>query len=324
MDRLDYDKINNYIDNVLNTNTISPFFINNMEYMTYISKSYKNYITLIHNSLNKFKTKSTNLSNEKIITMSKRILSSISYNYTNSIDNLLKNNLIIFTEDDDNNSSYQYDEKTDTGKLIINKCQNYSDICILIHEFMHYLNHVKNNLSYNNLDLSEFFSIYYELYAMKYLVNRRLSPKNFDIKTRLINTYECADDVINYYPLFLAYFNSKINEDSASKLGNITKHAFDIMCIRLLHHIKLKNEKDYKKTGMYIEDTLSYILGTYLSFYSIYDLELNDIVYIRKNMNRTDIDTSYLLKEVGINLDNEFEKKSISNMNKYLKELKIL
>ena len=330
METIDYGKINEYINNILNSNTISPFFINKLDYMVKISEKYKNYVSLIYESLNKYKIKTTNLPDSKIILCLKNILSNISYNYLNMFNELLENNLIIFIEDNIKNSCYIFDENTKNSKIIINKHNNYSDICILIHEFMHYVNFNKNNFSLNGYDLSEFLSIYYELYSMKYLINKkRLSPKNFDLKTRVINTYECADDIINYYPLFLIYNYSKITDKSYEHSFTdcpfkISKEMFDIMCIRLNHHIDHNKNNDYKKTGKYIEDTLSYILGTYLSFYSIYNLDINDIFYISKNMSRIDVDTEKILSNVGINLNENFENESIDNMNRYLKELKII
>lgn len=330
METIDYDKINEYINNIINSNTISPFFINKLDYMVKISEKYKNYVSLIYESLNKYKIKTTNLPDTKIILCLKNILSNISYNYLNMFNELLENNLIIFIEDNIKNSCYIFDESTKNSKIIINKHNNYSDICILIHEFMHYVNFNKNNFSLNGYNLSEFLSIYYELYSMKYLINKtRLSPKNFDLKTRVMNTYECADDIINYYPLFLIYNYSKITGNSIEHSFNdcpfkISKEMFDIMCTRLNHHIDQNKNNDYKKTGKYIEDTLSYILGTYLSFYSIYNLDINDIFYISKNMSRIDVDTEKILSNVGINLNENFENESIDNMNRYLKELKII
>ena len=54
METIDYDKINEYINNIINSNTISPFFINKLDYMVKISEKYKNYVSLIYESLNKY------------------------------------------------------------------------------------------------------------------------------------------------------------------------------------------------------------------------------------------------------------------------------
>ena len=162
-----------------------------------------------------------NLSNERIIELSKEIIESINPNFVSIFNNFVKNKSIKIRKSFiyDNitkfhpasyNRKFKKLTKTTSEKIILYKNPDYCSVCTLIHEFMHVLNHRKEKV-YTNLDnnknirteFTEFISIYFEFYAREYLMKKYgINNNQIDFSERFITSKSCAIyDLKSYLPI---------------------------------------------------------------------------------------------------------------------------
>lgn len=81
---------------------------------------------------------------------------------------------------------------------------NFNDVITLIHEFMHYINGNVEKEYINRYLLTEFISIYFEIYAQNYLLkNYDISKESIGIYYRLNDCKKCCKDIYYYCILFL-------------------------------------------------------------------------------------------------------------------------
>ena len=268
--------------------------------------------------------KTNNLSFYDILNYSREIIKSINNDYVLEFDNLLNSGKIDFSYDDKYNDSHVYYsgmKDTISVKLInINRKYTYDDISTLIHEFMHYIATLL--YSFDNKVITEFISIYFELYSNEYLCN------NYDI-----NLEELEYDK----RFFSNYMNSLLSKTIDlplliySRFGNLNNNSYkDLKKIindysRNKYLVDVKRAIDsinrFDERILYISPLVEahyYMYATLLSFYARENCNMKDIVDLANNAKNDDLEILDLLKKYNIKLDDSFINKTIESMDNYL------
>ena len=319
-----HDVVNNFIKEIKNNNNISNYYLDNLEMIYRLSVRY----SLLVSKLIKYSNITPNnelLCNSDILILSKEYLNMVSNNYPDMLDKLYNNEQVSFTFEKSKSSSTDFDYFKRKTMINIKREGNYLDVLQMVHEFMHYTNYNTANIyDKTRRDLTEFVSIYHELMTSIFLIKKyNIRPNKINEKNRLINTFECSYDVISSFLPILVGLNNEINDNSNLFLNKeynikINKNTFDDSVFSLLNiKYKLKNNDDFIN---YFNETCSYILCTYLAFYSLYNSSSEDIDYLNDNLNRINITPEKLLSDINIKIDNDFENKALSNIKKYTKK----
>lgn len=323
-DELDFDSINIKIINVLNTGKISKLYLDNMISIFKMSVRYNLFMINSFNNKSIF-SKKIKIDIKELLELSKIYLKSINKEYPFILDELYRNNSIFFDRDVSSKSDFDLLK----NKYIINikRDDNYVDVAKVVHEFMHYTNFDKSNTFDNTRkDLTEYISIYHELKSLAFLFkNRNVLKDKIDFNNRFLSTYECSSDVMTYsYPL-IAFCFDKLDENSNEYISKalkikLTKESFNNSALELS---KLLDKGDSSMIAEYLNDSMNYLLSTYLAFYSYFNHNKSIVNSINHNINRINISSEQLLYEYNIVLDNEFENKALNNMKKYVNKYKI-
>lgn len=236
-----------------------------------------------------------------------------------------------------------YDKIIDDGTLDF----NYNDVIGLIHEFIHLINKKISNSTNNRYLFAEFISIYFEIYAQKYLIqNYNVSKDSIGIYQRLSSIKRNSLNIVTYSIPFFAYLNSgNLNENSYEFTNQFfikeSKERFEKECENILENCE-KTEKNYQKEilyeikfdegkfGKYLVNELGfnshyrYLLGSLLAYYVIDNVDiknmvaLNDFIDTEESAQISPID---LLYKFGIDID-EFLNKSLEIIEKILEDKK--
>lgn len=288
------------------------------------------------------------LSFEEVYILAREIIEKIDKNYLKDFDNLIKSGELDFDFENEYFDSYCIWLAKKQQRLInINRKFNYNDVVTLVHEFIHYTTiGSKNNHSINRYLLSEFLSIYFEVYATNYLITAKNVPKNeIDSKFRFKLIKKHADKLVNTLIPFFVY--QKLGDVNAKDLYllddylNITSEEYESNCINILKDLE-KIEKDYLKKIKYEKDfninelrsrlvryyniNYRYVLGGIIAFYAFANCDIEKIVYLNNHicddvfsnmdlldiMNFLNIDINMFLEDDGL----DFMEKIINDWNK--------
>lgn len=241
-----------------------------------------------------------------------KILYSIEPKYAHKFANQIKNETIYFSFNHEfSESSYTYYPNTKEEFININMNHNYGDVKLLVHEFMHSLNGI-NTESKNVRELTEFISIYFEIYANRYLQDEGVNSKDIDSKTTIQNLYNR-----------LAIMRSFQNVFSACLNDNYLVDIEDLKRTALLFEIVEKQGHDL---NAFIAKNYKYIVCTLLAIYASYKVKpediakLNDEITIQKHDKLNSLE---LLKKHNIKMDDEFKNDIAECMDHYFDEFKI-
>jgi len=113
------------------------------------------------------------LTYQDVYNLAREIIESINSDYLEDFDKLIENGQLDFGYEGEYEDSVFVHEQKDSNiynYINIKREFNYSDVGSLVHEFIHYTNG-KNNNTIKRRILTEFLSIYYENYAIDYLID---------------------------------------------------------------------------------------------------------------------------------------------------------
>lgn len=358
----DYKKLNDYLnDTFVYLSEYDGFFLSdmcailNLNIMLY--EKLKD-IDLNHNF------HENNLTFEDIFNIARNEIEKINPNYLDKFDKLITSGrLEFFNQDED----IIINEKDDYQKLsqlenseedirydsvcsyidddyfvdLVRK-YNYEDVLILIHEFIHSTNASKTMGEYRYI-LTEFFSIYFEMYAQKNLLESGTNSSEFDIFARIKDTGLLSKEMFKYTPIII-YYNlfGNINENSYDDLikyniASSTKEEFESACFNLLNYFDYKNKEynnenkdfDLYEYREYISSMFSssyrYLLGTLFSCYLLENGNKDKVVWLNNHINDDEIknmDFISVLKIIDIDLTSEnINKKLVECAQKYYENL---
>lgn len=328
MEKKQYQELNIYLNSYFKSlEQNNSFFLRNIKQINVMSQIYNEFID--NYDLN-YKSCTTNLSYNDVYLIAREILESIDPKYLKDFDRLIPSGELNFNYDNSEEygmHSYIADKKT---KLIdINRQYNYNEIIVLIHEYMHYTNFIpeeNGSMVKNRYLLSEFISMYFELYATNYLITKKnIDLKEINVFSRFDNTKSSTLKISDYgIPLVAYELFGNIDETTIGLLNNyvvsINNEYFDQLCLLLLDNFKKYGKAD-NNIGGFLMNEFHYFLGTILAYYAITDLSVGDMVHFNDHINDKNIDTITLLRKNGIDLtDDKVFNKSINNMSKTLQK----
>lgn len=340
MTEQDYKDLNYYLNICCNyLRGRDYFFLDNIPRIAYLSQ-------MFINCTNKYELKKIeeeeSLTFDDVFLLAREIIESINPKYLESFDKILANGELDFSYDNfywGSHTSY----KKDIKEINMNRSFNYDDVIVLVHEYIHYQNVKEYKSSIFHYLISEFLSIYYEIYAGEFLVKQKgIAISKIDFDKRLIYEKRNAGYLAECsLPLFSFEKFGTIDENSHNMLkiynfATIEKEDFDNICLEMLKRFKniekkyineIRYEKEFNE--LELEEKLispfsqmyRYILGTLLAYYAIENCDINKITYLNDHIN----DEKYkgmatladVLKTIDINLNdpniNEKLLKSLEN-----------
>ncbi len=334
----EYKKLNNYLNDIfMFLEKKDSFFLRNIFEIAMLNTSFLEFI----NKYNlKDETIKNKLSFEEVYLLAREIIESLNKYYLEDFDKLIQTGQLDFSYDSEYIGSY-YEKINGINVININREFNYSDVRILVHEFIHYINS-KNFISTKGYLFSEFLSIYFELYTIDYLIDIKGIPKNeISYNDRLLHIKDISEFLDKHIVILLAYEKfgaidkntiKLINENYLSE--NYTEEMFNSDCHNLLKGLQ-KTEEEYKKSTIDVNEeelisTLAspfskiyrYILGSLLAFYSRKYCNVEDIVYLNNHVIDYDIiikNISDVLKMIGIDIyEDNFKDKVFDSIDDYI------
>lgn len=273
--------------------------------------------------------KENNLTFQDVFLIARDIIASINPIYLKEYDNLIDSGQLDFSYNYDySDSECVYFSNSKMRIININRDFNYYDVVMLIHEFIHYTNmQTENNI--NEYLLTEFISIYFEIYAQKYLIDKGVPTNEISLYRRLQSTFNHSQQFQKYSPVLFAF--STFGNFAEDSIDFINKHfypmssdEFNKSCKYVLDKFKqienkyrmdIKYEKNFDNTEFAyklsepFKYNYRYILGAMLAFYAIEYCDINDILYLNDNINKDEcmnMDPILLLKKIKIDINDEF------------------
>lgn len=339
MEKKDYDKLNGYLNDIfLTLEENDSFLLRNILDISYINCKYLSFISGYDLSEN---LKENKLTYQDVFEIGREIIASIDKEYLEDYDDLIKSGKLDFGYNREYNNSYYIYEN---DLIDVDREFNYEDVVALVHEFIHHTNG-QGELSLNRYLLTEFLSIYFEIYALECLLKSGIPKDEVSIYGRLKNALDNAKNIYSYENIFLAYEKfGAIDKDTSNYLNkynflSISQEVFEIECEDFLQQV-IKKENEYKKQLEpqskykrldFIEelclpffDNYKYFFGILMTYYARKYCKFEDIVYLNNVINYADIgelDISVLLEKVGINIKEEdFVKKIFESIEDFIGE----
>ena len=362
MKKEDYKRLNDYLnDAFIYLSKYDGFFIQNMHTIFRLNSML--YEKLKNIDL-KHKFHENNLTFEDIFNIARNEIEKINPNYLEKFDELIDSGRLEFflkeknitikesndykklSEIENSEEDIRYDSvcsyTEDDYFIDIAREYNYNDVLMLIHEFIHSTNISKNVGEYRYI-LTEFFSIYFEMYAQRNILESGINPSELDIFDRIKDTGKISKEMNEYDLVFMSYnLFGNVKEDSYEDLkkyhiASSKKEEFESACFKLLKYFdyqKVKYNNENKKFNLYdyrkcISSLFSsgyrYLYGTLFSCYLLENGNKDKIVWLNdhindekiKNMNLIDV-----LKMIGIDLtDENIDVKLVDSAQNYYENL---
>lgn len=332
-----YKKLNYYLNDICNyLEKEHPFLLENIDKISMLNDAF---VQFLENYSLDNKTIQNNLTYEEVYYLTREIIENIDKNYLESFDNLIQSGELDFSYED----AYQDSECISmykNGKVIkqiinINREFNYNDVRLLVHEFIHYTNG-KGQLT-NRKFFSEFLSIYFEFYAIDYLLKKGINQEEIDYLYRIKSTKRNSTIFFQYEIILLAYTKfGNLDDNTITLLQeyflNIKKEVFEKECIILYKNLCVAEEKNRDKikenpnefgcilAEEFIAFDYAYILGTFLAVYAHKYSNFNDIVNLNNHINEFNDKTIFdICLCIGIDLnDEDFSQNLFNSMNEYI------
>ena len=362
MKKEEYKRLNDYLnDTFIYLSGYDRFFIQNMQSIFILNNMLYGKLKDIDLEHKFYKN---NLTFEDVFELARNEIEKINPNYLKEFDKLIdsgrlglfkqKENINIKEVDDyekiseieNNEEETRYDSvcsyTEDDYFIDLAREYNYNDVLMLIHEFIHSTNSSENMGEYRYI-LTEFFSIYFEMYAQRNLLESGINSSELDIFDRIKDTGKISKEMNEYDLVFISYnLFGNIKENSYEDLEKYhivssTKKEFECACVRLLKYfdyqkIQYNNESkefnlhDYRKCiSILFSSGYRYLLGTLFSCYLLENENKDKIVWLNdhindekmKNMNLIDV-----LKMIGIDLtDENIDEKLVDSAQNYYENL---
>lgn len=336
MKKQDYDKLNEYLNDIfLTLEERDSFLLRNILNIAKINGTFLSFINKYDLSEDLRENKITY---QDVFLLAREIIASIDKSYLNDYNKLIDSGQLDFGYDKKNNNCYYFYKN---NLIDIDREFNYEDVVSLVHEFIHYTNG-KGKLTQNRYLLTEFLSIYFELYALDYLLESGISKDEISVYGRLDHTLDSAESIYSYELVFLAYEKfGAINQDTSDYMNQyylkISKENFENECEEFLN-MAVNKENEYKrqlspqaeyKRQEFIEDLCNpffdnyrYFLGALIAYYARKNCKVEDVVYLNNHINDSnfgDENISILLKKVGIDIkDEKFIVKTLESVYEFI------
>lgn len=336
-----YSKLNNYLNDIcIYLEEKHSFLLDNIDSIWILNDAF---LQNIKSYSLENKTVQNNLTFDDVYLLAREIIETIDKNYLIDFDNLIQSGTLDFSYDNANIDSH-YTSMYINNELIpsinINREFNYDDVCILIHEFIHYTNGKEKNYSENRNYFTEFLSIYFEIYTIEYLLKKGINKEELDYLSR-IKILMHHSKIFNHYEIVLLAFVKFGNLDSYTVsllqqyFCNINKELFDKECSTLYKNLCIV-EESYKDeieenpnmlgsilSDAFITTNYRYILGTLLAIYAYKYSNFDDIVYLNNHINDYNDKSVYdICSSIGIDLKSkDFNEKLFTAINEYMDDI---
>lgn len=332
-----YDKLNYYLNDICNYLENEHSFL--LEEIDRIRKLNDAFLRFLENYSLDNKTIQNNLTYEDVYYLAREIIGNIDKNYLESFDNLIQSGELDFSYENDYGDS-QCVSMYKNGKVVkqiinINRKFNYSDVRILVHEFIHYTNGQKQSINRNYF--GEFLSIYFEFYAIDYLLKKGINKDEIDYLYRIKNVKRHSTIFYQYEIILLAYTKfGNLDDNTVTLLQkyflNIKKEVFEKKCTTLYKNLCIAERKNKDRikenpnelgcalAEEFMSYNYKYILGTFLAVYAHKYSDFNDIVNLNNHIHEFNDKTVYdICYGIGIDLNAEdFSQKLFDSMDEYI------
>ena len=334
-----YTKLNYYLNEIcVYLKDKDLFFLDNVNRIVFLNDNFND---LIYEYNLDYEAKKNDLTFLDVYNLAREIVGSIDENYLPIYDKIISNGELDFGYEDDYEGSLfrPVANGKDIRKIInIKRKFNYHDVVVLVHEFMHYISFRDNNIMFHYL--SEFLAIYFETYAINYLINKGISKEEVDYLARFKSFKTSTDKLFQYEVIFLVY--TEFGNLSASSFEllknfyiNMKQEDFEKDCknfYEMLEKIKEQNKFELQDNPNdlgkifckeFLFDDYRYILGTIFAIYALEYGNMEDMVYLNNHLEQfKDKSIPETCLAVGIDLDDpEFENKAMTAFSKYLSSL---
>lgn len=318
-----YKKLNNYLNSAFKElEKNNSFFLKNIFPIAKLSNIY-NFVYKNIEIENKSIT--NNISFENVMLLAREIIETIDKNYLKDFDQLIKTGELDFSYDSEYfDSHFRWNRETKQKLININRSYNYGDVRVLIHEFIHYTNCGICSKSSNVL-LTEFLSIYFEQYAIDYMIKKGIDKDEIDYNSRYIDTNRKANLLCNYAVVMLVYEQiGNIDKDSCKLINDhfiaISEEEFNKICLKTIEIIsnkysnykfdtlfenKYDEERENKTISSLVSNDYCYILGTIFAIYALEYCDINKIIELNNskiNNNLINGNIFIIFKNIGIDI----------------------
>ena len=215
-------------------------------------------------------------------------------------------------------------------KLILAFGHNYDYLSTIVHELMHATNTKTDVHKLTPVLLTEFISIYFELYAKDVISELGIDKKNISYFSRFKSDMNKLDTKV-LIPFLLKKKYGLISKENLEKLhnekhyyDNIEDYDFDSSTSMLCNYIYKdgldsdKTKKNMVEASFFSFNPIIYSLGCCLAFYAKKNmtkfdmLELNDTI-----IKDPDINVFDLLSKYNIHFNQDFIDSAISSIKDY-------
>ena len=329
MKKEDYDVINEYFNDLAlrlfeskdyECNYLN-FIVLNTIFLRYFRERY------FENNGYQIEPKKNKLTFQDVIDLARKVIESINPKYLLKYDELLDSGTIDFgyenEYEDSSVSSVLNNGEVKLQLINISRDFNYTDVEVLVHEFMHYLNVLGGSIK--DKIIGEFISIYFETYAIEYLYkNYKMNLEEIFYNKRLLNIYTQLSQMEQIQiPFFLFQTYGNLDENSyieADKFfKNYRKEHYNYDCKYVL---KMITDIKREKIGKFeIDEDHYYSLASFLAMYFRKTSDLKTMVNFVDNVNNRenkDFDFITLLSNYNLNIKEDFYKKIKESLDEYL------
>lgn len=337
-----YEKLNFYLNEVcLYLEKSEPLLLKNIAYLSNLNDNYLNL-------LNKYELDSQSVQNHltyyDVFNITRKIISTIDPNYLQYYDTLIDKGFLEFNYEKDNRSAFTTPfSYFETGKIAyvtidVNREFNYNDVFILLHEFIHYINLINTNINFQiRNDLTEFLAIYFEIYAIDYLINKGINNNEIETLSRIEILKRNCNKFYNYENTLLSF--QKFGPLSNYSITLLQKYYKNIKTEDIQNEYKTiyenftstinKNKEKLKKDPSTLGKCLSrkhfshnykYIMATILALYARKYCKFQDVIKLNNNLNKYENENfSQIFQSIGINLnDKDFLTNGLTATEEYI------
>lgn len=339
MEKDEIKELNRYLNEMfIYLEQCDALLLRQARYIGWLNAKYKK---RVQDKIKDIELEENHLTYEEVYQLARNIINEIDPKYLTEYDQLIESGKLDFDYEQEIDDSVMriIRNGNNTTKLIdVRREFNCNDVLSLIHEFFHYTNRKKefSNVRYY---FTEFLSIYFELYAIDYLLKQNINGKELGLFDRLQNTYQLSKRMNIYVVVLLAY----------EKFGEIDENTLPLLQQNFLQtdneswkdicHTTYKNlrkvekdnqyilENDPKRLGQllgenYYSSDYRYLLGTILAFYARKYSNLKDVVYLNDHINECqDKSILKICLSIGIDLNaQDFEEKALEAIDEKIEE----
>ena len=329
MKKEDFDIINNYFNELAVKLFSSKDIENNYFDFIVLNDSYINYFRNRYFQENSYRVEIRNnhITFQEVLDISRNIIESINPAYLEKFDELLIGGILDVSYEDEYDDSHVrhefYKGKLQSRLININRAFNYTDIEVMIHEFMHYVCYTGEGTK--NKILGEFISVYFELYAIEYIYkNYKVDIEELFYNRRLINIFYQSSEVEKMEVPFFIYktfgnLDENSYKDAKEFFDKYNEDNYKYECHEILKLIEKENNQDTERIE--IDKAHYYLIATFLAYYFRKTSDINTVLNFVNNINNIenkDLDLIEVLKKYNLVIKKDLRQKIFESMEEYL------